>query len=232
MSKMQSFKKDFLDELMERKLDITIDYTEIAIDALMEDGILRDIPVIKSLVSIGKLGVTIRNIYLSKKILCFLKQFHLNEPLSKGSKKILHKIKSDEKFGRRVVDHLIIMIDRYLSEVKAVQLANLFSEYVNGQFDWGTFVYFSVCLDSMHDYDFEILKFLLTNSNEVVEQIPISYLDKYLLLASVERLKTHGFVGSDEHTWESIGDDLKKKVFISSLGTIFANGCFKSTLID
>jgi len=183
---------------------------------------------------LGKIGITIRNIHFSKKILCFLSQFHRNGQeqgvQTQKTSKILDKIKNDEKYRRKVIDHLLIMIDRYLTEQKAVRLARLFKQFVEDKFDWDTFVYFSVCLDSMHDLDFDLLDFLLTRSSAVVEQISIPCFDKYLLLSSVERLKSFGFVGTDEPTWVNIGDDFKKKIFLSSLGTIFAKGCISSAI--
>jgi len=51
---------------------IGIDCLEIGIDGIFEEGLLKDIPIINSFVSLCKTGVNIRERFLIKKLMIFL----------------------------------------------------------------------------------------------------------------------------------------------------------------
>lgn len=51
---------------------IGIDCLEIGIDGIFEEGLLKDIPIINSFVSLYKTGVNIRERFLIKKLMIFL----------------------------------------------------------------------------------------------------------------------------------------------------------------
>jgi len=54
----------------------TIELTEVAVDSILDDGLLRDIPIINTLVGIFKVGKTITQRYYIKKIINFLNTFN------------------------------------------------------------------------------------------------------------------------------------------------------------
>jgi hypothetical protein len=56
----------------ESAIEIAKEYAEIGIDAVLSEGVLKDIPVVNTLVAIGKLGVNIHDRILVKKLLAFL----------------------------------------------------------------------------------------------------------------------------------------------------------------
>jgi len=43
---------------------VSVDYMEIGLDGILEDGLLKDIPVINSIISVYKTGVNIVDLYL------------------------------------------------------------------------------------------------------------------------------------------------------------------------
>lgn len=84
------------DEIIETTIDLSIDYAEITMDEII-DGTLREIPLIKTIYSLGKLGYSIREKFFVKKILTFLQEFHsqkIDEFNSKNSKPNLILMKS------------------------------------------------------------------------------------------------------------------------------------------
>lgn len=55
---MENLTKDFEKSLFNYSIDIIGDYMEINIDSLIEEGILKDVPIVKSIVSVLKIGKT------------------------------------------------------------------------------------------------------------------------------------------------------------------------------
>ena len=60
------------DEMKENLLAVGQDFGEIAIDAFMNDGIWKDIPVISTAVNIAKIGATFRDRAFLNKLHDFL----------------------------------------------------------------------------------------------------------------------------------------------------------------
>lgn len=101
---------------------------EIAIDAVLDEGLLKDVPVIGSLVGLSK---TIRNVYdymFAKKLIAFL--FRVKECDRKERAKAIQKWSKDSKYRIHVGETLIGMIQRCDDTIKAKWLSMLFYEMV------------------------------------------------------------------------------------------------------
>ncbi|MEC0204861.1 hypothetical protein P4H39_19835 [Paenibacillus lautus] len=217
-----SLNEAFSKELINTSLDLTIDYSEVALDSIISDNIANEIPIVKSIVSLGRLGISIKQLHFTKKVLCFLREFH-----SRGSTdnffEFKHKLITDQKFKYKVTEQIILIVDRLRTEQRSVLFAKLFIGHIQERYDWETFCYFSECLDSMQPIDIDVLEYLSTKDSDEIENIVVHSVDRYMLLASIERLKSFGFVGMKGLTWISTADDFKKEAFISSLGVIIYN---------
>ncbi|OMF10112.1 hypothetical protein MHI48_08000 [Paenibacillus sp. FSL H7-0942] len=210
--------ESFSKELINTSLDLTIDYSEVALDALLSDNITSEIPIVKTIVSLGKLGSSTKQLHFTKKVLCFLREFH-SRNLTDNFCEFKNKLKTDDKFKYKVTEQIILIIDRLRTEKRSVLFAKLFIGHIQEKYDWETFCYFSECLDSMQPIDIDVLRYLFDKESDEIENIDVVLFDKYMLFASVERLKSFGFVGFEGMTWI----DSKRKAFISSLGIVLYN---------
>ena len=66
--------------LFENSIDVAIDFAEIGLDNLLSDitdsEILQEIPIIKTIYSVCKVGLAIQEKHLLKKTLVFIKEFN------------------------------------------------------------------------------------------------------------------------------------------------------------
>ena len=51
---------------------ISEDLVEVALDSLLEDGLLKDIPVVSTIIGVSKSAISIRDKLLARKVLYFL----------------------------------------------------------------------------------------------------------------------------------------------------------------
>ena len=58
--------------LSEQAVSLASEYSEIALDSILQDGILKDIPVINTIIGISKASIAIRDRLLIKKLFNFL----------------------------------------------------------------------------------------------------------------------------------------------------------------
>lgn len=61
----------FSKELIDSSLDLATDYSEIALDSILNNDLISEIPVVKSIVALGKVGISIKEMHFAKKVLFF-----------------------------------------------------------------------------------------------------------------------------------------------------------------
>ncbi|HET7117644.1 MAG TPA: hypothetical protein VFI29_14210 [Hanamia sp.] len=143
--------------LTENVFDLAIDYAELGLDTFMDNDAIKEIPIVKSVVGLVKGGIAIREIFLAKKLLTFLKEYHSGKIMQIKKEAFLQKFHDDKKYRESVVDQIMTLNDRFISIEKSKVLANLFLAHLNDKFDWEGFCQLSECLDDLHTRAFKIL---------------------------------------------------------------------------
>ncbi|SDM41304.1 hypothetical protein [Halarsenatibacter silvermanii] len=211
------------DSLCEPSIDLAVEYAELSFDELVNE-VAEEIPFVRTLVTVGKTGLAIKEAHFVKKTLSFLKKFHTGDYDEEKMKRFREKMNCDAEYRNKVTNKIIVFIDKLSSEKKAKILSRLFIAHINEEYDWKTFIDLTKCLDSMFLLDFDVLTYLY-NSNEPVKIKNISLKERevntYLLLASIERLKSFGFIASKKPTWKSVGEEKEERVFLNSIGKKF-----------
>ena len=72
---IENFEKSIFDD----SKDIIGDYLEIGIDSIIDNGILKEIPIVKTIVGVLKVGKNVHDRNLLKQTLVFINEFNRNE---------------------------------------------------------------------------------------------------------------------------------------------------------
>ena len=107
---------------------IGIDISEVTLDSIMKEGVLRELPVVSTLVGIWKTGVAIRDGRFLNKLLLFLNES--SKLSSKARKHIVEKLE-DEAYQEEVGERLIAIIDKLETGSKAKLLGRTFALFGN-----------------------------------------------------------------------------------------------------
>jgi len=113
--------------------DSLIELLEVGFDALLKDGIARDIPVIGTLVALCGGVLSIRDWLFTKKLARFL--VALDSVPHEERQAQLDRLASNPKERKRVGEHLILLIDRLNDMDKPELLARAFSALLDGRID-------------------------------------------------------------------------------------------------
>lgn len=158
----KSIEKTVQDGLESATMDLTIDYAELALDSFLDNGIIKEIPIVKSVVGVIRGGMKIREIHFAKKLLTFLKEFHSAKLEESKRVEFQKKFKSDNKYRNSVVEQIMILNERVLDIEKSKILANLFASHLNDKFNWQAFLSLAHCVERLNlttiDYLDEIAK--------------------------------------------------------------------------
>lgn len=101
---------------------------EVAIDAIIEEGVLRDIPIIGSIVGTGKCIKNVSDVLFTKKLIAFL--FELRDTDAHEREEAIERWENDARYRVRVGETLLNMINRCDDTQKAQWLSKLFYEMV------------------------------------------------------------------------------------------------------
>lgn len=101
---------------------------ELMLDAVINDGLLRDIPILGSIVGVGKCIKNVYDIRFAKKLIAFL--IPIKDVDREKRIAAIQKWEQDENYRGNVGDTLLGMIERCDEVVKSTWLSKLFYEMV------------------------------------------------------------------------------------------------------
>ncbi len=202
-------------------LDLSIDFAEIAIDALFENEIVSEVPVAKTIVALWKTGTAIRDRKLLKNSLAFLQEFHSDATISKKIQKHKEHLE-DEKFFVAELERILLLLDRFLDCERAKMLAKFFKAYINQKITSAEFTEVSDITDRIFPYDLTVLT-TAYNENGIDFDDTYNYrIDRLISLGLLENPQRLGkFNIMDGNTITNEDDEESKDISITKLGKLY-----------
>lgn len=137
----------FGDSLKEESIACISDLVEVGLDAIMDDGILKDIPILSTAVAVYKIGSSIKERNNLKKLIVFLNALNSGILDERKRNEYQQKFKSNEKFRNQEIEYLLVLIDRYISYDKPQLLAKLYLAYLDGIIIWEELTMYAEVID-------------------------------------------------------------------------------------
>ena len=137
-------------------LQISRETLEIGIDAALDSGLLKDVPIVNLIVGVFNIGGTIRDQMLASKVIDFLAKLAELSKVQRDA--MVAKLSEDGKFAGRVGDALIEILDRMESERKPGIAAKCFSAYARGQIDYMQLRRLLVAIERLPSFEIPALR--------------------------------------------------------------------------
>ena len=136
----------FQDTLYDESIkDLTDEYLELGIDALTDNELIKTIPIIKTLNGLYKFTKSIREYYLTKKILRFL--FQIKDIPKDEINQTLKKLANDEAYNKDFGENLVLLLDRFENVNKSDLLGQSFKMFLKEQLSFEDFLRSSHIID-------------------------------------------------------------------------------------
>lgn len=133
--------------------NLSTDVTEFAIDSVLDNGLLKEIPIVSTIASILKIGVNIHDRLFLKKLLSFLSPLR-NIPISER-KKMIENIDNSKKYRVRVGEKLLYLIDSCEDHEISELVGILFKAYIEGKIIYDDFIKTASVLKKLNKGDFD-----------------------------------------------------------------------------
>jgi hypothetical protein len=147
--------------------NVTSDLAETFTDTLLNDGILKDIPILGTIIGLAKASISLNERLLIKKLIYFLSELKNIEPEKR--QKLIDTIDSNEKHKINVGEKLLYIIDKCDDHIIAKYTAILFSSFLNEEISYSDFLRGSTIIQKLFLYDLE--SFIKIDSKELERKI-------------------------------------------------------------
>lgn len=144
------------------------DFGEMGIDSLINDESIKKIPVVSWFVSFYKSGITIRDRILLKKIVRFL--LNLNDISQFEKTKFIQEVNTNSAFKKRVVENLLIVLDKLDETEKSELLAKIFSKYISREISFEEWLKFSNIVEKALLFQLKNLPNYYSNNLEEIDE--------------------------------------------------------------
>ncbi|MBL8091832.1 MAG: hypothetical protein JNJ43_15960 [Anaerolineales bacterium] len=148
--------------------DVASDLGEIALDSMLKDGTLRDVPVIGTLLGVAKTVSAFRDYFLLRKIISFLNGVKDVDP--KARKQFAEEMENNPSHRQEIGGKLMVYIDRFDDFDKAAMLAKLFKAHLEHKISTNTFFRFASIVDRAYINDLKSL--IIALSGEKYRESP------------------------------------------------------------
>lgn len=118
--------------------DLAKELGEVGLDNILEDGLLKDIPVFSTISGLYKMGLNIRDRIFAKKILSLL--LELTEISAKDRSEFINKVDNDPQFESKVGETIIMIVDKAESLQKSKLLGKLLAANIKGLITYNQFL--------------------------------------------------------------------------------------------
>ena len=143
----QSLALSFGNSLTQEVSGVIGEYAELGLDALVEDGLFKDIPVVSTVTAVYRIGKSIRERHHIAKLISFLNEINKGIVNEEKREEYREKFASNEKFRNQELEYILILIDRYISFDKPQMLAKLYLAYLDGEIIWEEFTMYAEVID-------------------------------------------------------------------------------------
>lgn len=184
---MDELVENFEKSLFDDSKDIIGDYLEIGIDSIIDGGILKEIPIVKTIVGVLKVGKNVHDRNLLKQTLVFINEFNRNEIRQDKIEEYKKRIENDPKKCEDELGRIILLLNNFIDREKSIMLSKVFKDYVGQLLNWNEFCEYSEIINRLFIQDFSFLQEVYLGR--------ISNTTNRSDIYKVERLNSLGIIG-------------------------------------
>lgn len=155
---MDELVENFEKSLFNDSKDIIGDYLEIGIDSIIDEGVLKEIPIVKTIVGVLKVGKNVHDRNLLKQTLVFINEFNRNEIRQDKIEEYKKRIENDPKKCEDELGRIILLLNNFIDREKSIMLSKIFKAYVGQILNWNDFCECSEIINRLFIQDFSFLQ--------------------------------------------------------------------------
>ncbi len=152
--KEESIQNSFNATLVDPNLiNLGVDFSELTFDSIVHNDLLKEIPVVSTILNLSKFGVNIHDHLFLKKILHFLNK--LKDVSSEKRKELIENINNSKEYRVKVGEKLLYIIDSCEDYEISELVGTLFKAFVEEKINYDDFLKSSSVIKKLNINDFK-----------------------------------------------------------------------------
>lgn len=219
---MDKIVPSFSSSLFDGSKDSLSNIVELGIDSLLDEGLIKDIPIVSLLVGVKNTYQNIHDRNLLRQTLTFIKQFNQGTINQEKLTKYKEMINSDSKKAEKELGRVLIILNSTIDLEKSQMLANLYKSYINEKINWNQFCEFSEILKILFLSDFKIIGLIYSKQITDTSRIELYPIDRLSSLGIVNTAMKSIMISSNSNSRSD------KYVNLTSIGVLFYESVINS----
>ena len=153
--RLESLAVSFSDSIKDEMVSGVSELLETGLDAALEDGILKEIPIISLFVKLYNIGVGVRDRHNIIKLAAFIDGINAGEVSLEKRRRYQHRFREESKKGTTELEYILVLLDKYVGANKPRLLSKIYLAYLDEKIDWKEFAVFAEMLDRFLPGDIE-----------------------------------------------------------------------------
>ena len=154
MNKLKNLSDSFDETIKDSNLaEINADLYEVLIDSFLKDGIVKDIPIIGTILKLSKFSMSLKEHLFLKKIIYFISE--LKDISPKDRNKMISELDESKVHRIKVGEKLIYIIDKCEDHVSTEYVAKFFKSSLLNKISYSDFLRCTSIIQNIFIEDFE-----------------------------------------------------------------------------
>ena len=154
MNKLKNLSDSFDETIKDSNLaEINADLYEVLIDSFLKDGIVKDIPIIGTILKLSKFSMSLKEHLFLKKIIYFISE--LKDISPKDRNKMISELDESKVHRIKVGEKLIYIIDKCEDHVSIEYVAKFFKSSLLNKISYSDFLRCTSIIQNIFIEDFE-----------------------------------------------------------------------------
>lgn len=149
--------------------NVSVELAETFTDSALNEGLLKEIPILGTILGITKAGISLKDRLFIKKVIYFLSE--LNQITLEDRKSFIEDIESSNRKEINVGEKLIYILDKCDDHRHARYLAQFFCAFLNKELTYSEFLRGASIIQNIFIKDLEY--FLESNISEIEKIAPV-----------------------------------------------------------
>jgi len=211
----------FRDSLFQNATNIIQDYAELGIDSFLDEGIVKEIPIIKTIISGKKIINNIMERNLLKNLVIFIEELNTGNVDEEKIKKYREELNDSAK-AERELGRFLFLLNQTFDNEKSIMYSKIYKAYINKKIDWNKTLEFTEIVSRMFIQDLDILEDLYNRKIYTVS----NFNTNRTLSFRIERLYSLGIVGYSAKAMYP-GGGVENFANLNEIGKLFAATIFE-----
>lgn len=173
---VNSISESFSKSIVKNTEDIVLDAAEVVLDSIIDDEIIRDIPIIKYVFTAYKIVDDIKGRFFIRKLQNFVNNF--NSGITTEQEIQRRRAEFVDGNRDRELAYIVVIVDRYLDVDKPAILAKFYLAYLDKTVSWNEFCSYSEVINMLLKDDMKYLiqqeTYTIRNNNIAAELLRLS----------------------------------------------------------